>query len=625
MGGKIELTRGHVWALVLALALAIVAHLNVPQGGFVYDDEHQIVENHLIRSPQGLAKGLVSDVWAFKGEGAGTWSNYYRPGFVAWMFVNHTLFGLEPAAWHVLNLAIHLLAVWLAFLLLVRLRFPLPVVAASSWVFAVHPAHVESVTWLAGSTDVLMACFVFGCLLAHISRWDADTPSSPRWLAPLLLLAALTFKETAAMVPLLIAIVETVRSSREGGSLAVHVGKGIRASLPTLAAVLIFGALRTWVLHGSGVETTGTFGLATVLLTIPKLAVFYLRQVFVPIEYSPIYAFEPVHPGEVGWANFGLPGLILIGFLFATWKWMRLRVEHVLLMGLALLLLLPAFDIRLFKHEQYIRDRYLYIALLGVVAMTFDSLRRLLATPCGPARSGAATAAAGFAAALALAAVTFEYNRVWLASIPLWERSVQTAPASGLAWTNLSEAYRDAGRLDEAVDAGRRATEVAPRFDNGHLVLGMALQKLGQSAEAEHQFRFVLERGSEVAIAVDQLAALYAGEGRVDEAIAVFEEGARRMPPSRPKNLLNVAVLQFNAGRAEDATRTLESLGEALDSPNPSIARGWHLLGELYRIQHRPDDAARCYRRYLQFTAGWEDEATARLRAEAADRLRALE
>lgn len=80
--------RWHTWVPGIAVLLIAVACWTAPQAGFVYDDHSQVVENQLIRTPQGLAKALVSDAWAFKAEGGPARINYYRPGFVLWMGVH---------------------------------------------------------------------------------------------------------------------------------------------------------------------------------------------------------------------------------------------------------------------------------------------------------------------------------------------------------------------------------------------------------------------------------------------------------------------------------------------------------------------------------------------------------
>ena len=73
-------------ALIALIASAVFA--NTLGSGFVYDDNRQILMNSLIQQPENFSRALTSDVWAFKGDGTLTASNYYRPVFVGWLIVN---------------------------------------------------------------------------------------------------------------------------------------------------------------------------------------------------------------------------------------------------------------------------------------------------------------------------------------------------------------------------------------------------------------------------------------------------------------------------------------------------------------------------------------------------------
>jgi tetratricopeptide (TPR) repeat protein len=152
-------------ALVALVALAVYA--NSLGGDFVYDDQKQIVDNHLLRDASGVGRALRSDVWAFKGQSAEPWSNYWRPTFVLFLAAGYRLFGVESSVgWHLAVVALHALVTVLAFRLVRRLGGAPAVGFAVALLFAVHPVHVESVAWVSGAPDPLMAAALLGALLA---------------------------------------------------------------------------------------------------------------------------------------------------------------------------------------------------------------------------------------------------------------------------------------------------------------------------------------------------------------------------------------------------------------------------------------------------------------------------
>ncbi len=87
--------RNLILAIVL-VAVSFAVFANTLGGEFVYDDLRQIVRNPLIQDSELFGKALTSDVWAFKGDGEYTASNYWRPTFTAYHILNFQLFGLNP-------------------------------------------------------------------------------------------------------------------------------------------------------------------------------------------------------------------------------------------------------------------------------------------------------------------------------------------------------------------------------------------------------------------------------------------------------------------------------------------------------------------------------------------------
>ncbi len=89
------------------------------------------------------------------------------------------LFGLRSGMHHVTSLLIHASAVVLLFAFLNRVTRALWPSAFVAFVFALHPLHVESVTWISERKDVLTALFWFLTLCAY-ARY-VEQPSTRRY------------------------------------------------------------------------------------------------------------------------------------------------------------------------------------------------------------------------------------------------------------------------------------------------------------------------------------------------------------------------------------------------------------------------------------------------------------
>src|SRR6185295_1849045 len=75
------------------------------------------------------------------------------------------LHGLDPFAFHLLNLLLHVLVTVLLFELCRSLRLGNSISALAAGLFAVHPIHTEAVSNIIGRTELLSAAAVLGALL----------------------------------------------------------------------------------------------------------------------------------------------------------------------------------------------------------------------------------------------------------------------------------------------------------------------------------------------------------------------------------------------------------------------------------------------------------------------------
>jgi protein O-mannosyl-transferase len=608
--------RGQAAVLGVALLLALVAYGNAPAGKFVYDDNAQIVNNQYIQHGQYFWKAFTADVWAFKGESSEPVSNYWRPLFVIWMSLNFSLFGLNAPAWHVANIILHLLVIALAYRVLLTLKVRPLVCAIAVWLFAVHPAHVESVTWISGSPDLLVSAFMLGSYLCYLRA--RGEPRRLRWAGALALyVAALLSKEIAVVFPAIIFGTELALRDLKRAPLSHTMRAAFRPAVPFLLAAALFIFARYQVMHSLHVEIPGAPSLLSVVLTAPSLLWFYVRQTFFPFFLGPTYGLRAVDAANLSLTNFVLPLLLVVALAYGAYLLWRRRAAYRIGLIWFLLPLAPVFDIRSFVSEDLAHNRYLYLPLLGALVILsaglleiIERVRRsqLKTTP-------AATLAVGGLLAVGLIPLTLRYNAVWSDDVALWEDGVRVDPSSALPSAQLGEAYRKAVRLAEARVALARALELNPNLTSAHVSFGALANQEGKYAEAAQHLEQVVSVYPEQSVAVEQLGLAYQQQGRLDEAIALFDRSRRRIPSKWASYTVNIAVLQRMANRSAQAQAELESLGEQLNSSTDAgVLKAWWYLGSLYREQGKTDLAARAFESYLQTTANINDPQVQNLR-----------
>jgi tetratricopeptide (TPR) repeat protein len=209
--------------------------------------------------------------------------------------------------------------------------------------------------------------------------------------------------------------------------------------------------------------------------------------------------------------------------------------------------------------------------------------------------------------------------------VALWEQGVSLDPSSGLANVQLANEYQRLGRLQEAKEAVSRAIQLRPEMTNAYLARGVISVRERRFEDAEADLRRVLNAFPTLDVPREQLALAYQQQGRLDESIALFDEGRRLIPARQYVYTINIAVLHKLANRNTEALSSLESLLPVLNTTSdPDLLAASFYLGELYRERGRPENAASAYDRYLKATESGADAKVNKLREQAIQGLQQL-
>jgi protein O-mannosyl-transferase len=229
---------------LVVCGLALVVYSRSLFCGFIRDDIPQIVHNPQVQSWQYIPQILTLQLW---NHIPGFEAHFYRPLFSLWMLLVDTLGGLSPWFWHLSSVILHVACTYLVYLLSKRLIGSDIGGGVAAAFFAVHPIHVEAVTWVSASNEILFSILTLGAVLVLLSpaergdRW-------PIFLSAFLYCTGLFAKETgAALIILLIALAwKRLSDLKSSWSKRLALAGG-----PYVAGTIIYLIIRGWVLHGS--------------------------------------------------------------------------------------------------------------------------------------------------------------------------------------------------------------------------------------------------------------------------------------------------------------------------------------------------------------------------------------
>ncbi len=541
-------SRRRLWLEVAAIAVLVLAvYAPTLAHGFVWDDHEQVVNNPNLRSWSSLPSFWQRDVLSLT-RAEDQRSNYYRPLFFTFYLLLYQLFGPSAVVWHAVAVALHLAACLAALAFLRRLRLGDEVALLGALLFAVHPAHGESVAWVATAfNDPPASALMLLALVAHI-RWLEGGGRRCLAAGALLFLLSLGFKEAALSLLALVPLTEHWLAPQR------PLARRVRGLLPYLGVTVVYFAARKLVLTSLlGVYPGPSW--AEVLPTLPRLGLEYLRFLFWPLHLSPSY---PVRYVE-GWGSAAAWGSVLVWVVVLATVALAARRARVVGFGAlwCLFCLAPAGNVRGFRPTYLVHQRYLYLAVLGLCLVAAWLLVEKVR-----ARRLRWGLAAGLLAVWA--ASNLYHDRFWASDVALWQRVAAVDPGNPAAFDWLAAHALEEGRIDEAqalLEGSIAADPLAPFGYHGLAVLFHTRHRDAARALPYYEQALAAFAGrpgyvQEKALTRVNYGSCLAEVGRGDEALAVFLATAEA-PPYPADAARNAAVLLRGAGRIEEAREVL--------------------------------------------------------------------
>jgi len=451
--------------LVAILATAVFLP-SVVTGGFLeYDDGHYLVHSRAV-AEQDVRRAL--DPLADRSD----LGSEYLPVRDLLYLGEARVFGLEsPRAFRGMSLALYAAACALAYALLAEVTKNEALSFLAAALFAVHPAHAESVAWISSQKDVLSGVLGLAALVLHARGW---------WPAGVVLaLLACLSKSTLLCLPLLVPIVERRLSWRVVPYIVVSL---------VVSRVAVSVGLREGIAHP---QPPG--GLATVLMTDAPIFVRYLASAFAPFDLRVTYhASFPIR--TVADATVARCFLVLLA---AAVGFASVRVREVRFGALAFLLaLLPVANLQ--PGAQWIADRYLFLPVLGTSVIVARVLTRV-ASRSAPLSIGLASLLLASSGWLAL-----EHGLDFSNDVRLFRQALAWEPANPIAHHQLGRGLL--AKAERTEDKGTRAAiaraAAAEEQEAVRLFVQPGVLDAGPVIEARHSLARALELAGETVLAV---------------------------------------------------------------------------------------------------------------------------
>ncbi len=516
--------------------------------------------------------------------------------------IDYVLGGIDPFFYHLQNLLWHSANAVLVFFLLRRILGPAqkgqdpstphapPGVLTLSTLkfltpallFLVHPINTEAVAWAAARKDLVSTFFFLLSLLLYLQSGRRFYLASVGMFA-----LALMGKVSAVTLPVVLVLVDWLRRPAQMGQdpSTPHAPPGV-LTLSTLKFLTPYLALAT--LFGIIALVGKSGGHPTSFLLATASTIFSLQKFFLPLQLAVGYPFS----GDITLAS---PKILLpfLGFLlYLTFTGIcflkRWRVPAFALSFFLLTLIPSLFNLSKGLINYLGADRYLYIPTIGLIILIAWLVAHIAD------RRPALTGTVVVLLLVTLSVMSYYQSLTWRTNEALYQNVIELYPDSSGARVNLGNAYRNAGRLADALAEYEEAIRL-DQSPKAYYNRGITLEQLGRVDEAIASYSGALADDPTYALAHVNLGRLLYERQEKETALRHFEQAVEIAP--------HLALAHFNIGyiHAErgNFTAAIESYRKALDGDPGFIDARVNLVIALLRLERR-EDAQREYERLLR-------------------------
>ncbi len=520
------------WLLLGILLAGVLTYHNSFAGVFIFDDLSSIVQNPRIQSLWTTPTHLLT----------------HRPVVELSFALNYALGELNPWGYHVVNLAIHLLA-GMALCGIVRRTLNTSRLVerfgqTSHWyawvvsvLWMVHPLQTQSVTYIVQRGESAMGLFY---LLTVYCVLCGSSSSRPRWWYITAVAAcALGMGSMAVMVtaPIMVLLFDRMFLSQSLQELFRKRGFLYGGLAATWLILLATGQAQAVLDPGLSRSTAGLGykGISPLAYAMnqPAVILHYIRLSFWPRPLCLDYAW----PSANGVSEIILPAMVVIGLLLGT-AWCLIRHPALGFLGVWFFVILSPTSSILPVKDLAVEHR-MYLPLAALITLANVVGGRLLSRAYAAIGLLSTTvmwsnATVVSAASVLLACGSIERNRDYHSAYAMWSDVAAKRPNNPRAQTMVGKAMADLDRDEEAMAHYQRALELDPTRYVAYNNIGNLYVKKGNDSLAIPYYRKSLRHNSRYDTARTNLGYALIRAGRwqdgIDELKIVLDHGYSSSP-----------------------------------------------------------------------------------------------
>lgn len=545
---KLINNRGSTLILIFFIIVTgLASFANMLGNSFVWDDEEMVVNNFSIFKIENIPQFFTQATFFSGGSVLSGW--FYRPLVMVSFLLTTVLFGKEPFGFHLIQLILHITNAVLLFFIFSNIfnrlntQFAKPIALFLSLIFVVHPAHVESVSYIASMAEPLYTFFLLTLFLFLLKKDGKTLSYKDGFIASILFASALFTKEGSVIFfPIALLYLWLFGSKEKLLFWLKYLAFGLLAYLLTRLSFFGFQMERP---NFASPITDAT--LYEKILTAFYSFFIFLRTFFFPKELAISQHFVVKDVSDTRFLT-GLVSAILVFFIMLHFykKGYKLSLFFAFWFLAFVFLVLNIF----FPLDMTFAERWLYFSIIGILGLTgsilVNSKKVILRY---------------FNIFLVLAGViiillslrTILRNGDWRGGYTLYSRDIQISKDSFDLENNLGVELFRKGEIEQAKAHFEKSVGLQPNWAISLNNLGAVYNRMGDLQKAKLYYENATEKG-DYYLAYENLALLLVNTEDYDEAFRFFQKALAKFPNNARINS-TAAIVYARAGKKEEALR----------------------------------------------------------------------
>jgi tetratricopeptide (TPR) repeat protein len=541
------------------IAVTFAAYFNSFFFDFNYrDDVKYIIDNYLIRdlSPNGIKRIFTE--------------NYYQgrlPLTILSLAFDYHFWQLDAFGYHVTSFSLHVCNIILVYFFVKEISGKENVSLIAAMMFALHPAGVQTVTWISERKNVLYATFYLLAAFQYV-RYAKTNKALTLVLSWIFFVCSVASKWSAYPFPVIIMFIDWYYGRKLSVKLVAE--KIIFLVVPFISAYIHLES-------GSILPERFTFYNRIFFGSYSYL--FYLVKSVIPLKLSTIYPFPKVTENEMPTLFYlSLPAaLATVGILiYRVYKYTFLRKEIVLGYMFFLANIGMVLHIILFigGHEMT-ADRYGYIPFVGLFFIFSEVIVHVYERNYSYRKIIMAALTGYF---LWFAIYTYYRNEAWRDTVSIYRDALDKDENMPIVHAHLANYYRDHDKKMEALKEYNTCTKKFPYYRTCFYERGTLYYENGFYKEAKADLLKAIAMDSTEKFQYNFLGLAETETGNYQNAIYLFNK-TLSIDSTFASGYNNLGWAYFNLNNYTEAEKYFDKAIALEDTLlNAYINRGWLMV-----------------------------------------------